>query len=859
MTQAECTTAFPTSNTTAIGGSRRFPRCLTNPSASANGYYLNRAFPKNDWCRGVRRAGNCLLLACVLSVLHVTTAAQAAMSVSVSTTFNYVATNGGAGGYEAFPDVTRLADGRLMTVFYEGYTHISPPTGSYPNGGRIMYATSATEGATWSAPSVLCDTPIDDRDPSIAQLSDGRLFCTYFTYANGQGQGTYLIQSGNAGATWSTPQQLSAGYYTSSPVRQLSSNRLALGTYSESNGVAHGAVTLSDDGGTTWTTPIDIPNPSGAYLDAETDLIELTTGSLWAVQRSSHSSAQFSTSNDDGSTWSDSQPLGFVAHSPYLLRTDRGSMILMAYRGYDSLDGWGTGYTALRYSLDECTTWSDPIVVDTCVGAYPSMVNLNDDSVLVTYYEEGGGSNIRSRVITISGVPEPSSIVLLATGLGGLGSAAIYRRFSRKRRGHKPVQRQTRLGDQLPYSRSGDNCRLMVLVAVLCMFVAGFAQAAETPQKDLQVQAVNFEEKVIYHSPESPGYTSWVGFWQLPDGRLRCDCRQVTGPKDKPISSVPVLESRDGGVTWDVLTAGTAAADSGTSGGYALSADSCRGMAISSDGTLVRGVWPSDMKDSGFVRRSTDGGKTWSDKIFFLPPDQYRTWPTLIRPLRDGRLVLFAGCWKRGDTSCGKRPDAIFADGLAGMLPNMTKMMFLSSDQGKTWSQPIVLMPTEVGVCEESDFCELSNGDLFWIHRTEHYPDHETAMPPMAARMGANPPDSYWYSDRLQSVVRKQGDTFVPDKCESAPFPHSGYPSVLLTREGVILHMATGESHWSTDVGKTWHKLLVDGKPLGTHYYPKTIQLADGRIVCIGHRGSDDVYGTVDQAVVQQTFRLKVQ
>ena len=164
-------------------------------------------------------------------------------------------------------------------------------------------------------------------------------------------------------------------------------------------GVAHGAVTVSDNGGATWSSPIDIPNPSGAFLDAETDVIQLTSGNLWAIQRSSHSPAQYSTSTDLGNTWSDSQSLGFVAQCPYLLRTEHENLILMAYRGYNTLDGSGTGFTALRYSLDECATWSDPIVVDTTVGAYPSMVNLNDGSVLITYYEEGAGSNIRARTI----------------------------------------------------------------------------------------------------------------------------------------------------------------------------------------------------------------------------------------------------------------------------------------------------------------------------------------------------------------------------------------------------------------------------------------------------------------------------
>jgi hypothetical protein len=34
--------------------------------------------------------------------------------------------------------------------------------------------------------------------------------------------------------------------------------------------------------------------------------------------------------------------------------------------------------------------------------------------------------------------------------------------------------------------------------------------------------------------------------------------------------------------------------------------------------------------------------------------------------------------------------------------------------------------------------------------------------------------------------------------------------------------------------------------------------MPDGLVVCVGHFGSDDVYGTVDQSIKQQTFRLKI-
>jgi hypothetical protein len=53
--------------------------------------------------------------------------------------------------------------------------------------------------------------------------------------------------------------------------------------------------------------------------------------------------------------------------------------------------------TSLHYSLDECKTWSKNVLVDNVGGAYPSMVNLKDGTVLIVYYEEGRGSSIRCK------------------------------------------------------------------------------------------------------------------------------------------------------------------------------------------------------------------------------------------------------------------------------------------------------------------------------------------------------------------------------------------------------------------------------------------------------------------------------
>lgn len=307
--------------------------------------------------------------------------------------FVYVCRDAGAGGYQAFPDVCRLSDGRLMAAFYAGYGHLAFPNAQLPKGGRLSYCTSSDEGHTWSRAETLYDGPDDDRDPSLVQLTNGQLICNFFIIRQGTepgkpyfGLGSWLVTSDDLGKTWSEPRKVYDDYYCSSPIRELSDGRLILPLYCETADSAAGAVGISDDGGKTWGNAIDIDN-DGKRLDAETDLIELTDCSLYAAQRDVMCS---SVSKDRGNTWSISKPMGFSGHCPYFLRT-RDGIVVLATRCYEK------GTTVLRYSLDECKTWSDNVVVDAVGGAYPSLVNLKDGSVLIVYYEEGDKSSIRAK------------------------------------------------------------------------------------------------------------------------------------------------------------------------------------------------------------------------------------------------------------------------------------------------------------------------------------------------------------------------------------------------------------------------------------------------------------------------------
>ena len=194
--------------------------------------------------------------------------------------------------------------------------------------------------------------------------------------------------------------------------------------------------------------------------------------------------------------------------------------------------------------------------------------------------------------------------------------------------------------------------------------------------------------------------------------------------------------------------------------------------------------------------------------------------------LRDGRLIVLGGV---AHVPANSRTRAEYT----GLFE---PLLMVSSDNGKTWKGPIPVVPEEHRRNwggEEFDAAELPNGDLLCVFRRTD--------PANGGREG-----------RWQGVLRKSGDTWIPGEVAATPFPHSGHPELLATREGPILHVATSGIHWTRDAGKTWQQLEVPG----TAYYPRAVQGQDGRIFVFGHVGGDDPYGKSDQSIVMDSFRV---
>jgi hypothetical protein len=391
----------------------------------------------------------------------------------------------------------------------------------------------------------------------------------------------------------------------------------------------------------------------------------------------------------------------------------------------------------------------------------------------------------------------------------------------------------------------------MQLISSSRLFLTAFILTAlVSVARAEEFTAVVHQRQTIYHSPQTPGYTCWVGAWVMSDDSLMVSFTQATGPvegrpqapedvrrlMDWPPPGLPGydmtgldlcnmhLRSTDGGKTWE-----QASADPFKScmNGVAGEAE----VALP-DGAVLRSVfgyylpYNPELPKGGYLQRSTDGTKTWSNPEAVLDPAKCTTFPKRIRQLRDGRIIIVGGI---ASVPANSRNREAYCDLFEPLL-------MVSKDVGKTWSEPIPVVPDEYRGHwggEECDAAELSNGDLLFVFRRR--------VPELKAEA------------RWQGVMKKSGDSWTTAEVGPAPIPHSGHPELLATKEGPILHIATDGIRYTTDAGKTWSKLDIPGSA----YYPHAVQAKDGQIFVFAHVGGDDAYGKVDQSIVMDSFELK--
>lgn len=277
---------------------------------------------------------------------------------------------------------------------------------------------------------------------------------------------------------------------------------------------------------------------------------------------------------------------------------------------------------------------------------------------------------------------------------------------------------------------------------------------------------------------------------------------------------------------------------------------------VNSDGSIgfCHAQYPH--ADFNGVEVSVDAGQTWGGVTYLVSQQEHdRCIVAKIKPLRDGRVVAIVGLRKRG----------------APEYPPVYHHMAVGTFVGATnatveWEKPIPILDRKYGWGVESDFVELPNGTLFFMHRASDCPTTE----PNCVPGGGGAPHA---QNHIQSLVLRNSDGSFSSQPPTTTFPSYQFPCLVLTKENVLLHIQDSGSRYSLDFGSSWGELKSTGdspRVFVTKYYPRAVQAADGTIVVTSHNTGDDAYmprwpnGSVangskflkDEHIWGQTFRL---
>ena len=312
--------------------------------------------------------------------------------------------------YSGWPTVTRRRNGDLLLVWSgDREAHVCPF-------GRVLLSASRDEGETWTAPRVILDTDLDDRDAGIVETEQGTLLVSTFTslayeqsksppahWAGARERlspelrkqmlGCWLLRSTDEGVTWSAPYRVPVNS-PHGPAAVSGGRLLYAGKDLWGNGDV--GVCESRDDGVTWKWLAKFtPRPGDDVKNYhELHLVEAGPGRVIAQIRNHNEANRNETlqceSNDGGKTWSVPHAIGVWGLPSHLLRLSDGRLV-MSY-GYRR-QPFGN---MARFSSDRGATWSEPVTVsaDGSGGdlGYPSTVQLNGGDLLTIWYERLAGS-----------------------------------------------------------------------------------------------------------------------------------------------------------------------------------------------------------------------------------------------------------------------------------------------------------------------------------------------------------------------------------------------------------------------------------------------------------------------------------
>lgn len=329
--------------------------------------------------------------------------------------------------YFAWPTIIRRENGELLVVFSGDRQYHCCPY------GKTMLIRSSDNGATWSEPEVITDTPLDDRDAGILETDKGTLLLSHFTSIGFESPdvmkwvfpndpekvhkaiaswqhiiddlsdevrdkylGSCLRRSTDGGKTWSDIQRIATST-PHGPIKLRDGRLLYVGRtiygpdaeaplaekkrYSREH-LGQVEIYESTDDGLNWHKIGAVPLNEEYKYGCEPYCVECADGRLVTFLRETIMGVSEST--DGGHTWSDPVSTGIAGFPPHFYTLSNGKILLVYSCRFEP-----NGQFA-RISDDNGRSWSERFQLSFAPNAdhgYPASTQLPDGSILTVYYE----------------------------------------------------------------------------------------------------------------------------------------------------------------------------------------------------------------------------------------------------------------------------------------------------------------------------------------------------------------------------------------------------------------------------------------------------------------------------------------
>ena len=287
-----------------------------------------------------------------------------------------------------FPVMVHLGGQKLGAVIRAGAGHIGIK-------GRLDWITSEDGGKTWSKPTMIVDSPYDDRNPAAYVTKDGKIVVLYAEASmydeNGQWSpksGFYKlfqVESTDGGKTWSDKKSITfdghVNYNVYGQGITLANGDILVPWYWSGGGFIR-----STDGGKTWTAP-QVIMMQGC---SEIAFVEVAENEILAMARADGLFALRSL--DNGKTWSKPERVTEKGLHPASIIKLADGKLFLTYGSRNRPYG-----VKVAISKDNGKTWKAENTAfvswdsaNTDCG-YPSAVQLADGSVAIICYAVGSG------------------------------------------------------------------------------------------------------------------------------------------------------------------------------------------------------------------------------------------------------------------------------------------------------------------------------------------------------------------------------------------------------------------------------------------------------------------------------------